>query len=133
MACFLTIPLPGKKTGRDKYCHASVYQDLRDSRRKILRLPRRCAAALSRFSSRLSPFYLRENGSCSFGAAFADSPKPFIRIFIFIDIYDFCVSSECSIIKIYWNHEFVNENFIALCFFVHFYNFLRGVLGDLTI
>ena len=62
-------------------CRASVHQNLRDSRRRVdpRRLPRRCAAALSRFSSRLSPFYLRENGSCSFGAAFADSPKPFIR------------------------------------------------------
>ncbi len=80
MTCFFAVPLRGKKTGRDKYYHASVHENLRDSRRKIPVAPsvRRSAFQIS---SRPSPFYLRENGSCSFGAAFADSPRPFIRIF----------------------------------------------------
>jgi hypothetical protein len=79
-ACFLTVTPGDKKTGHDKCCHASVHENLRDSRRKAPVAPsvRRSAFQIS---SRPSPFCLRENGSCSFGAAFADSPRPFIRLF----------------------------------------------------
>ena len=85
-------------------------------------------------SSRSSPLYLRENGSCSFGAAFTDSPRPFIRIFNYWCslIYNILIYHFFFLYIRYINFSNLSMGIFKQSTFVSFYNFWQSILCYLT-